>query len=56
MAIVETRTDGVEVLIRGSPTTTRDEVARGLLDVVDKLVWKVCNEGKVTKGDGKGGS
>ena len=49
MAVVETRADGAEVLIRGEVKLNRDEVARGLLDVVDRLVWKACNA------DGKAG-
>jgi hypothetical protein len=58
MSLVETRPDGVEVIIQGDAKRERDEVARGLLDVVDKLVWKICNEsGKAGgKADGKRGS
>jgi hypothetical protein len=57
MAVVETRADSVEVLIRGDPKSEREEVARGLLDVVDRMVWKACNvDGKTGKGkDGKRG-
>lgn len=37
---METRPDGVRVLIRGETKKDKDEVVRGLLDVVGKMVWK----------------
>lgn len=55
MAVVELRPDGIEVLIQGDPKRERDEVSRGLLDVVDKMAWQACGAGG-RSGDGKRGA
>lgn len=39
MALVELKTDGVSVLIRGNPKRERSEAWRGMLEVVDCMVW-----------------
>jgi hypothetical protein len=53
MAIVETRPDGVEVLIRGDTKKEKDEVVRGLLDVAARRVWKAVSKEGMPGLDGK---